>query len=240
MQSHAATAENFNKPLDGRTDRLRLAYHPGEGFCRQGEDRGFIEDLAHFGRHAGLAQCLQPFAMNARILILVFQLAAALLNRQRARALGAFAPEGNEWVTPAAEAARQITRRDRAGVEVLMEHPERRRVHESVPPRKFLELRIALMPQQRVSLAVDGMHMVAGRMAMGFLVTPLGDLRHMRMHGAVGKDEADVGGSLAALVKLVKLEAGQVVDKIGFPNIALDRIEAMRIHAVIAFAVEML
>src|SRR5260221_2832057 len=45
--------------LNGRTDRLRLAYHPGEGFWWQGEDRGFIEDLAHFWLRTGLAQRFQ-------------------------------------------------------------------------------------------------------------------------------------------------------------------------------------
>src|SRR5580704_17935152 len=130
----------------GRPDGAGRADDAGQSLGRQGEDAGLVERVAHLRRDAGFFQRLEPFAVDARILILVLDLAAALLHRHGTSAFGALAPQRDERIAPAAEAAGEIPRRLVTGAEVLMKHRERRRVHEAVLPGKFLELRIALVP----------------------------------------------------------------------------------------------
>src|SRR5579871_3553077 len=117
-----------------RSDRLGSLNDAGQGFRRQAQDRRLVEGVAHLRCHAGLRHGLQPFAMNARVLVLILDLTSALLHRYRPAALGAFAAERNERIAAAAETAGEIPRRLGTRVEMLMEHPEGRRVHESVLP----------------------------------------------------------------------------------------------------------
>src|SRR5262245_20723931 len=223
-----------------RPDGLRRADDAGQRRRRQGQDRRLIENVAHLRGHAVVLDRLEPLAVDARILILVFDLTAALLHRDRTAAFGALAAERDKGIAPAAEAAGEIARRLAACVEVLVEHPERRRVHEAVAPGKFLELLITLVPQQRVALPIDRMNMGAGSMAVRLLVAACGDLRHMRVHRAVGEDEAHVHRSLAARFELVELEAREVVDEVRLPDVPSALAQAGRVGAVVAVAVEML
>ena len=75
---------------------------------------------------------------------------------------------------------------------MLVEHPERRRIHEAVFPGKFFEVRIAIVPQERISFPVDCVHVRAGGMAMRFLVFASGNLGDMSVHGPIGKNKADI------------------------------------------------
>ena len=112
----------------------------GQRLGRQRKNRRLVEDVAHLATSTPVSRDrFEPFAVDARILILVLDLAAALLHGNRAAAFGALAPQRDERIAPAAEAAGEIARRLGAGVEMLVEHPERRRVHEAVLPGKFLE-----------------------------------------------------------------------------------------------------
>src|ERR1700722_18081704 len=74
----------------GRPDGPGRADDPGQRFRRQCEDLGFVENVGHLRRDAGFSQRLEPFPMNAGILILVLDLAAALLHRNGPAAFGAF------------------------------------------------------------------------------------------------------------------------------------------------------
>src|SRR6266545_2461318 len=219
----AAAGERESKRIDcpppsrRRPDRARRLNHASQPVGRQGKNAGLVEDVAHLRRDAGAPDRFEPFAVDARILVLVLDLAPALLHRNRAAALRALAPERNERIASAAKAAREITRRLRAGVEVLVEHPERRRVHEPVLPRKFLELGIPLIPQQGISLAVDRVHVSASGMAMRLLVAAGRYLRHMRVHGSVSKHKAHVHRPFSARLELVELEACEVVHEVRLP-----------------------
>src|SRR5262245_52363844 len=177
--------------------------------------------------------------MDARILILVLDLPAALLNGYRAAAFGALAAERNEWITPASETAREIARRLVACIEMLVKHPERRRVHETVPPREFLEFRIAFVPEERIALPVHCMNMRAGGMPVRLLVAAGWNLRAMGVHRSVGKDETHVRGTLAARFELVELEARQIVDEVRLPDVSDSLGHGRRVGAVIALPVEM-
>src|SRR5262249_45340239 len=117
------------------------------------------------------------------------------------------------------EAAGKVARWLGPGIEVLVEHPERRGVHEAVPPWKLLEGVLALVPQQRIALAVDRVHVRARGVAGRLLITSRPDLPRMRMHRAVGQDERDIARALAARLEVVELEARQVVDEVGLPHI---------------------
>src|SRR4030095_11110400 len=123
---------------------------------------------------------------------------------------------------------------------MLMEHPEGRRIHEAVLPAEFLEFGIAFVPQQRISLSIDRMHMRAGRVAMRLLVFARGNLRDMGVHGPIGKNKADVHRAFSSRLKLVQLEAREVMDEIRFPNVANALAEACRIGPVIAITFKML
>src|SRR5215510_10519944 len=123
---------------------------------------------------------------------------------------------------------------------MLMEHPEGRRIHEAVLPGEFFEFGIAFVPQQRIPLSIDGMHMRAGRMAMRLLVFASRNLRDMGVHGPIGKNKADVHRAFSSRFKLVELEAREVMNEIRFPNVANALAEARRISPVIAIAFKML
>src|ERR1700722_17151092 len=121
---------------DGRPDGSRRADDAGQPFRRQSENRGLVENVAHLGFHAGLGDRLEPFPVNAGILILVLDLPAALLHGNRAAAFGALAPERDERIAPASQAAGEVGSPPVAGMEMLMKHPERWRVHEAMLPGK--------------------------------------------------------------------------------------------------------
>src|SRR5215510_9439917 len=84
------------------------------------------------------------------------------------------------------------------------------------------------------------MHMRSGRMAMCLLVFAGGNLRDVSVHGPIGKNKADVHRAFAACLKLVQLEAREVMDEIRFPHIANPLAEARRIGPVIAITFKML
>ncbi len=62
----------------------------------------------------------------------------------------------------------------------------------------------------------------------------------MRVHGAVGQNQGDVERPLAPRIHLVKLEVGQVVDEVGFPQSYRRDIGAAVHLEQIAFAIEMI
>src|SRR4051794_22608803 len=61
-------------------DRLRRADDAGERLRRQRENLRLVENVTHLGAHARDPDRVEPFAMDARVLILVLDLAAALLH----------------------------------------------------------------------------------------------------------------------------------------------------------------
>src|SRR5262249_46844210 len=178
--------------------------------------------------------------MHARVLILILDLASALLDGHGAAAFRALAAQGDERISPASQAACKIAGWLWARIEMLMEHPERRRIHEAVLPGKFLELRIAFIPQQRITLAIDRVYMRAGGMAVGFLVFASGNLRDVSVHRPVGQNKADVHRAFSTRLELIQLEARQVVNEIGFPDVADPFAEAGGVGAMIAIAFKML
>ena len=136
---------------DRRSDGARLLNDAGELLLRDRENGGLVENVAHFSRHAAHGHGFEPFAMDARILIFIFDLATAILDRGGAAALRAFLAQRDEGLASAAETAGQIARRLAAGVEVLVEHPERRHIHNAVTPWNFGELFVAFIPEQRIA-----------------------------------------------------------------------------------------
>src|SRR5207247_4455909 len=108
------------------------------------------EPFLHSRLGAVLAHLLEPHRVNARILILVFDLVAALLDAGRDRAPGAGAGgagraalHGGQRIAQAADAGREIARRPVAGVEVLVELAFGRRKHHAVLPVDAQEVLVA-------------------------------------------------------------------------------------------------
>src|SRR5262245_37250399 len=100
-----------------RSNGLRRADCPRHRLLRQGQKARLVEDVAHLRLDAHPPDRLEPFAMDARILILVFDLAAALLHRNRTAAFRTLSSQRDERIARAAEAARKIARRLGAGIE---------------------------------------------------------------------------------------------------------------------------
>src|SRR5579863_3689405 len=88
------------------------------------------KELLHPGRSAILLELFQPHLVNARILILVLNLIAALLDAggdgsllARLRAQQSPPLRQRKWIARTADRRREIARRRVAGSEVLMELP---------------------------------------------------------------------------------------------------------------------
>src|SRR5215467_5116779 len=99
------------------------------------------KELLHARRDAVLVHLREPHRMDARILVLVFDLVAAFLDIGRHRALlaGLDAEERaavlhRERIAQPADPGGKIARRELAGVEVLVELPVCGRKHHAVPP----------------------------------------------------------------------------------------------------------
>src|SRR5271156_5094247 len=91
---------------------------------------GRRDEFFHFRRSAVLAHVFKPDAVDARVLILVFDLVAAVLDalRHRRQVVAAGAKERDAVrqggrIAQAADRGGEITRRLRAGVEMLVELP---------------------------------------------------------------------------------------------------------------------
>src|SRR4051812_38127516 len=138
--------------------------------------------------------------MDPWILVLVLDLVAALLDAGRDRTLEARcggarrAPlRCRERIPQAADAGRQIAGGTAAGVEMLMELPVGWRNDDTMLPVDANELPVTLEPQQRIAGTDHAHHMIAGEVAVAFLVGTDRHLGNVRMHQAIGEREHDVG-----------------------------------------------
>lgn len=208
--------------LDGRARCTRSPDRSGHSFWLQGEDSFLVEYLAHFRRYVCRAQGFQPFAMDTRILVFILDLAPTLRDGDGTCAFRTPTPQRDEGIPAAPKAASEIARGLRSRVEMLMEHPERRGVHEAVLPRKLPEFRVAFVPQQRIPGSVYRMHVRAGGVSMSLLVPALRNLRHMRVHRSIREDETNIFRALAAFFEVIELEARKVGYEVGVPQVALD------------------
>src|ERR1051326_395196 len=124
--------------------------HAGNCLLGHGEKSRLIKDVAHQRLHAVGSYLLKPAAVNSRILVGVLDLPSSFLNRNGAAPLGTTSPYRHERVAAAANVAGEIAGRLIAGIEMLMKHPKRRRVHDPMPPGDLLEIGIPLKPEQAV------------------------------------------------------------------------------------------
>src|SRR5262249_61733886 len=81
-----------------------------------------------------------------------------------------------------ADPGREIARRKRAGVEVLMELTVRWRKYDAVLPIEPLEILLAFIPQERVAMAGDAHHVEARPVAVALLVGADRHFRDVRVH----------------------------------------------------------
>src|ERR1700730_11309937 len=120
------------------------------------------EGLLHPRRHAALAHLFEPDRVDAFVLVLVFDLVAALLDVERHRALVAgldthqrAALLHSERIAQAADAGGEIARREFAGVEMLVELLVGGREHDAVLPVEPPEILVVRVPQERIAVAGD-------------------------------------------------------------------------------------
>src|SRR5712671_6812095 len=121
--------------------------------------------FAHAGGDAGLGKFAEPDTVNARILIFVIDLRAALLDRSIGRLLELHLV-GENGITIAAHRNREIARGLRPRVEMLVEHALGRSEDETVPPFVTLEFAVALVPHQRIARTRNRKDMRAGPVPM--------------------------------------------------------------------------
>src|SRR6516162_10960399 len=107
----------------------------------------------HARRRAVLPHLFEPDAVDARVLILVFDLIAAVLDafRHRRRVAFAGAEERNALrlhgrIAQAPDRAGEIARRRRPGIEMLMKLPVGRHQHHAVFPVDAAEIFFVLVP----------------------------------------------------------------------------------------------
>src|SRR5207245_4654070 len=117
--------------------------------------RPFVDELAHAGRHTVPSELLKIDLVDARVLVLIFDLTAAVLYAH-VHAHEHPTLVGGERIAQAAEGHGEIARGIRGGVEVLVEHLVRRREHPSMLPIDPYEVFLALVPQQREAVPGDG------------------------------------------------------------------------------------
>jgi hypothetical protein len=166
-----------------------------------------------------LAELLEINSVDAWILMLVFDLAAAVLDAH-VHPQEHVALVGGERVAQAAEGDGEIARGIGCRIEVLVEHLVRRREHPAMLPIDAHEVLCALVPQQRETVAGDGEDVEVGTVAVRLFVGADRHLRGVRVHGAVGEDEHHVRSAGAALLPGLELEAGEIGDEVGLPHVA--------------------
>ena len=149
--------------------------------------------------------------VDLRVFVFEFNLAAAELH---ARERAAFAVlRAHELVAPVVPAKRQVARRRRAGIEMLMEPLIRRHDHAARPPIDALR-RFTRGPENRIALTGKNDDMRAGAVLVPFLVRAHGELGDMRAHGVFGQVEFHVRAALAALAVIGELERVRVGHKV--------------------------
>src|SRR4051794_19040059 len=108
-EKNPAITQKFNLEQDARLHRRADAHrrldHGGELLPVELLQRRLVEGVAHFRLHAVPGDLLQPLLVDARVLILVFDLASAFLHRNHSMALAALLAQRDERITPAAETA---------------------------------------------------------------------------------------------------------------------------------------
>src|SRR5215831_18589830 len=113
-----------------------------------------VDELAHAGGDAVLGELLEINAVNARVLVLVLDLAAAVLDGH-VHALEHVALGFGERIAQAPEGNCEIARRIAAGVEVLMEHLVGRREHHAMFAVDAHQVLGDVVPKQRKAMAGD-------------------------------------------------------------------------------------
>ena len=158
----------------------------------------FVDEFAHRRLHAVPAQLIEIDGVDARVLVLVLDLTAAVLDAH-VHAHEHPALVGGEGITQAAEGDGEIARRIGRRVEVLVKHLVGRREHPAMPPVDAHEILVALVPQQRVAVPGHGKDVEVGAVPVRLLVGADRHLRGVRVHGAVGENEHHAGAAGAAL-----------------------------------------
>src|SRR6185312_6841622 len=159
--------------------------------------------------HAALGQGLGEIAIDLRILLLELDLHLPELALAGAEARHAHA----QGVLGIVVADGEVARRLAAQIEMLMPPPFGRREHGAGLPFDALRL-IAILPQQRIALAVENHDMGAGAVAMRLLVgagVEGGDVRRQRI---VAQGQEGGLGALAAHLPVIELELADIADEI--------------------------
>src|SRR5499427_1442868 len=186
----------------------------------------FRKKLLHPRRNAIPSHLVEPERVDARILVLVFDLVAALLDVERHRALlaGLDAEERApllhcERITQSADPGGEVARREIACVEMLVELPVGWWKYHAVLPVEPPEVFLGLIPQQRIAVAGDAHDVEAGPVAVAFLVRADRHFGDVGVHGSVGEYEHDVGPAGAAIAPGFQLDGGEIGDEIGLPHV---------------------
>src|ERR1044071_4254533 len=168
--------------------------------------------VRHVAARAGFFHRRLEVLMDLRILVFEFDLSTAELDAGKR---AAFAVLGaHEFVAPVVPAQRQIARRLRAGIEVLMKPLIRRHHHAARPPVDPLH-RFARRPENRIALSGKNDHVRARTMFVSLLVSPHRKFRDVRAHGVLGQVEFHVGAALAALAVIRELEGMRIGHEVG-------------------------
>src|SRR6266542_774934 len=166
---------------------------------------------------AARGAALHVHAVDLRVLVLVLDLVAAL----RHVLVHALVVEilGDLPLVPA-PADREVARRVVARVEVLVPPEARRHEERARLPVDLAHLARAVRPHERVALAAEHDHVVAGAVAMSLLVRADGEFGDVRDHRVVGELEPDVLAPGTALVPVAELESADVGDEVRLPDAA--------------------
>src|SRR5947207_523249 len=119
---------------------------------------GLVDERPHARLHPVFGEFVEIDAVDARVLILIFDLAAAVLDID-VHAGEHMALGGRERIAQPPEGDGEIARGIARGVEMLMEHLVGRREHHAVLPIDPHQVLGDSVPEQRIAVAGDGKDM---------------------------------------------------------------------------------
>ena len=160
--------------------------------------------------------------MDARVLILVFDLHATVLDFlgehpiRRPDVLFAL----GHGIAHAPHLQGEVARRLRRQVEMLVEHLVGRRIDHAMSPVGALEFLVSFVPEQRITTAGNGENDHPVHVAVRLLVGTGRHFRAMAADGPFRQDEAQIAAAGAAGRHRLQLKTRKVGNEVGLPLVA--------------------
>ena len=102
---------------------------------------------------------------------------------------------------------------------MLVELLIRRWEHHTMLPVNSREVRITIVPQQRIPMPCDAHDMETGPVPVTFFIGSYGHLGDMCMHHTISEHEHNICSACSAVAPRTKLNFREVWDEVGLPHV---------------------